>query len=106
MKAKVRNFGVPTYFRACCHEATAGGQSSYAGPAYHLSIHLMDQGPRKEWGEAIDGLERLLKNEDAEGVWTWFRDHYPNCMKLVPRRRMRQFVKGVHLAHEQGKIGG
>ena len=37
--------GVPTYFRARCHEASRGGNEGYDGAGYHLVIHLGSQMP-------------------------------------------------------------
>ena len=37
-------------------------------------------------------------------IWNWFYEHFPKCMKLVPKRRMDQFVAGVSKAHENGRL--
>ena len=107
-RSKRRFQGVPTYFRACCMEATRGGELGYGHPAYHLSIHLCTEVP---WAADFDGwsdeIQRLLEhlaNRDDEGVWEWFIEHFPSWMKLVPRRRWSQFVHGVHLAYEEDRI--
>ncbi len=100
--------GVPTYFRACCMEASRGGSLGYDHPAYHLSIHLDSEIPWEAdldgWSEEIERLLEHLENQDDDGIWEWFTEHYPACMKLVPRRRWKQFVQGVHLAYERDRI--
>jgi Holliday junction resolvase RusA-like endonuclease len=102
--------GVPTFFRACCREASLGCQFTYAHPAYHLSIHLWSQQPydldEVEWAEKIGNLCSFLDGNDAEGTWNWFCEHFPKCMKLVPQRRMEQFVSGVFQAYEDERISG
>ena len=103
--------GVPTYFRACCVEARNGGEWGYANAGYHLASALYSQMPYDgvdddEWGTEVDTLLELLADGDGDGVWQWFGKHYPKCMKLVPSRRKERFVKGVLLAHEEGRIDG
>ena len=100
--------GVPKYFRACCMEASRGGELGYGHPAYHLSIHLDSEVPWEAdidgWNDEIQTLLEHLENHDDEGIWDWFTEHYPACMELVPRRRWKQFVQGVYVAHEQDRI--
>jgi hypothetical protein len=100
--------GVPTFFRACCREASLGCQFTYAHPAYHLAMHLWNQQPcdldEAEWAEEIGDLCGFLDGDDGEGVWNWFCEHFPKCMKLVPQRRMEQFVRGVFHAYEDERV--
>ncbi len=100
--------GVPSFFRACCHEASVGTQHTYAHPGYQLALHLYSQQPsdlgEDEWANEIKRLCDFLDAGNAEGAWNWFCEHFPKCMKLVPKRRLKQFVTGVSRAYEDGKI--
>jgi hypothetical protein len=60
--------------------------------------------PDDAWGERIEALCGLIDDTDAAGIWNWFHEHFPKCMKLVPKRRMDQFVAGVSKAHEDGRM--
>jgi Holliday junction resolvase RusA-like endonuclease len=100
--------GVPTFFHACCHEASSGHQYTYAHPGYHLAIHLSSQQPydlaEVVWAEKVKQLCSFLDKSDNEGAWNWFCEHFPKCMKLVPKRRMDQFIAGVVQAYEDRRI--
>lgn len=100
--------GVPGFFRACCREASRGGDFGYDHPGYHLAMHLNDQMPydveEDEWTEELATMTDLLTEDDIEGVWDWFRRRFPRAIKLVPARRREQFVRGVQRAHEDGRI--
>ncbi len=100
--------GVPSFFRGCCLEAQRGGENGYANAAWHLSGALGSQIPYDieddDWADQIDALKGLIKDEDGEGVWSWFKRHYPKCMQLVPTRRREQFVSGVYRAYQDGRI--
>jgi len=126
---KPRQFGgVPTYFRACCWEASQGGATGYKRPAYELARHLAHEQPYEmgddEWSAELQELADLLMPEapdrpttpgglsmiayelrDDEAVWAWFEEHYPRCMKLIPRRRRKQFVEGVYECADNDDIG-
>lgn len=108
---KGRFRGVPNYFRYGCMEASRGGSMGYETPAWHLAIHVggifgeipYDVEP-EEWETEVDRLRDSLGDEDEEAVWEWFGEHYPKCMALVPKRRWRQFVKGVFMAFEEDRV--
>lgn len=106
--AKGVHGGVPSFFRACCFEAAQGGESGYFGAGWHLANSLGSQIPDdleiEEWQDEIDALQELLADDDGQGVWAWFRYHYPKCMALVPTRRREQFVAGVRQADEDDRI--
>jgi len=101
--------GVPSFFRACCHEARRGNRCTYAHPGYHLTIHLWSQQPYDmdddKWAKETDRLTNALDQHDDDGVWNWFKEHFPKCMKLVPTRRKAQFVAGVRQAYDEERIG-
>jgi hypothetical protein len=100
--------GVPSFFRACCYEAANGG-GGYSVPGWHLANALGSQIPydldMDEWQAEVEALHQLIADKDDEGVWAWFKRHYPKCMALVPARRREQFVAGVRRAEEDGRIG-
>jgi hypothetical protein len=100
-----QHLGVPTFFRACCAEASRGNECTYAHPGYHLAIHLWEQQPydmdADAWAKETERLTKALDQQDNDGVWNWFKEHYPKCMKLVPARRKGQFVAGVRQAYGQ-----
>jgi hypothetical protein len=109
--------GVPSYFKACCWEASRGGQRGYKTPAYELCRHLAASQPYgledDEWEAELQELAGLLAPpwpgnpdmiafhlRDDGAVWAWFERHFPKCMELVPRRRRGQFVAGVYEAYD------
>ena len=99
--------GVPSFFRACCYEAANGG-GGYSGPGWHLANAIGSQSPydleEDEWQQEVEKLRALLADDESEGVWDWFKQHYPKCMQLVPARRREQFVDGVRQAYEEGRL--
>jgi hypothetical protein len=100
--------GVAGFFRASCYEARRGGDQGYYGAGYNLARALGSQSPddleSDEWCEAVEVLQGLLAHDDDEPVWTWFVQHYPKMMALVPRRRRDQFVAGVRGAYDEGHV--
>lgn len=108
-KERYTHTAFPTFFKACCFEASSGGRSSYSDAGYHLAIHLYDLGPYElgdqEWHERIKDLCHLLQVDGSSiGIWAWFSIYLPKCMEIVPRRRMKTFVRGVRQAYENGRI--
>jgi hypothetical protein len=103
-----RHGGVPKYFAVHCLEARRGGANGYAIAAYHLASHVYTEHPWdgtwNAWKQECIRLNGLCRDRDDNGVWGWFRDHYPQCMKLVPERRKQQFLRGVYQAHQEGRI--
>ena len=97
--------GVPTFFRACCTEAGAG--QGYDHPGWHLAIHaaeLVEWNEPEERDAKLAELRRLLDDADDGGVLAWFTREFPACVRLIPRRRHRQFLRGVYRAHEEGRV--
>jgi hypothetical protein len=116
-KRKGVHQGVPTFFRACCDEATAGGPNGYSIPGYHLASSVGSEIPAdlttNEWAVEVDRLCELLKrsahyttlrNDDADAVWKWFCNHFPKMMNLVPKRRRGAFLHGVKQAYDEERI--
>ena len=100
--------GVPTFFRACCHEAQQGGKNGYSNAGWHLTNAIGNECPYDleldDWQQEVQKLHSLLAADDTEGVWEWCTRHYPTCMKLVPYRRRDQFVAGVRRAYDDGRV--
>ena len=100
--------GVPKYFGIRCSEAQRGGSGGYEAAGYQLAMHVHTEHPLEgtlaEWQNECAQLCDLCRSRDDEDVWTWFADHYPRCMELVPDRRRDQFLKGVYKAYEDGRM--
>lgn len=93
--------GVPSFFRACCHEAASQSDGlNYAHSGFHLMRHLPDRIPhgaeRREWMEELSYLDKLFEDEEFDLALRWFTEHFPRCMNLVPRRRRRKFIEGAY----------
>ena len=92
--------GVPTYFRACCHEASRGGDIGYDHPGRELMRHAEGEEPytadHDDWLDRCNSLYELIRQRDDRAVLQWFVDHFPRCMALVPRRRRQTFLRGVY----------
>lgn len=97
---RVSRGACPTFFRACCATASAGGSNSYKWAAYELTRHLSRLGPweldEEAWLERLAELSGLLESEETDRqIIDWFEANLPRCMALVPKRRQRTFVEGV-----------
>ena len=69
----------------------------------------------KDWDRELTALSELVltravgssidvtaDNDDA--ILSWFDDHFPACMELVPQQRRDQFLAGVLRAVDEGVI--
>jgi len=96
--------GCPTFFRALCSEARRGGLASYVGAGHELMRHVERLAPYcaddDDWDAEVEKLNSLVEQEDDQAVLTWFVDHYPKCMQLVPKRRRESFLAGVYAMAE------
>ncbi len=103
-----RHSGVPGFFGFGCAQASAEGSLGYSEPAYHLTMHLDRQMPddidMDEWPDVVGELRDSLANDDADGIYGWFVDHFPKAMSLVPADRKGEFVEGVIRADQEGRI--
>ena len=110
---------VPAYFRACCEIARAGGTNGYRFAGYHLASELDRMMPpdstREEWIARLEELQlliwpadlRSLDKRDHEQIAEWFNTQFPQCMKLIPKRRSFRFGEGVaELAEERSGVPG
>ncbi len=96
---------LPSFFRACVRESRAL-PIGYEHAGFHLSIHARELLPT--WDEADPGnleLEAALdSNNQEEMLWYWFRKYLPRCMKSVPPKRKKTFLRGVMAAVEEGRL--
>ena len=71
-------------------------------------MHLRNQQPydldEEDWDARVERLCRLIDVSDTKGAGNWFREHFPKCMKLVPERRIEQFMDGVRRAYDDGRM--
>jgi hypothetical protein len=105
--------GVPSFFRALCHEARIGNSArrvsrTYRDVGFQLAMHAGSQSPYDiddgNWAERIDELCKRIEDQDAPGIWQWCCEHFPRWMDLVPKRRLAQFVSGIIQAYSEGRI--
>ncbi len=101
--------GIPSFFRACCQEASFGGGNSYRVPGWHLAIHISElesyeYDDENEFQARIAALQSLLSAGNRRAVLEWLVDEYPRCLQLVPRRRRQTFLDGVFDAFGEGRI--
>ncbi len=99
-RTKVLRGACPSFFRALCMTASAGGASDYSTAGYELTRHLEGLGPDElddgEWKERVAGLRRLLRRRGkSDDIAEWFEHNLPRCMDLVPARRRHRFVDGA-----------
>ena len=98
--AKTACGACPTFFRACCATASAGGSNSYKWVAYELTRHMSRLGPweldEEEWLERLAELSGLLDSDETDRqIIDWFEANLPRCMALVPKRHQQTFIGGV-----------
>lgn len=100
--------GLPTHFRARCDEASQHG-GNYSNVGYHFASVLASEIPydleEEVWQEEITRMIAMLKAEENENVWNWFREHFPKCIDCIPGSRKNQFLNGVRKAYEEDRIG-
>jgi len=101
MQATIPVFrGVPSFFRACCHDAAQQNyRLDYSNAGYHLAMNLLRLAPLEtefdEWANEVDSLWKLCESSDVDAVIRWFIDRFPRCMALIPKRRRWKFAQGV-----------
>ena len=92
--------GVPSFFRACCWTARGGGDVGYDHPGRELARHVESLDPYDAtpdaWAAEIERLRVLVEQRDDRAVITWFVEHYPRCLSLVPKRRREAFLRGAY----------
>jgi hypothetical protein len=109
LKKSVVNRGpCPSYFCACCRDSSRanvnGTRVGYDHPARELTGGLSDGGcnlqpmevDEEEWEQAIETLVAFLQRGQDDEAIKWLYRWLPRCMALVPRRRLKTFLKGVH----------
>jgi hypothetical protein len=96
--------GVPTFFRALCHDARRGGSASYADAGHELYRHseaLLWGGDFEEQHTECEQLDELVEAGDDAAVVRWFETYFPRCMALVPSRRRQTYLEGVYRFAEE-----
>jgi hypothetical protein len=105
--------GVPTYFKACVVEAATRktlaydpntGKSiraDYSHPAAHLAIHI-DEYLSEQALNQLSAIPKAPHDERGKRLLEFFLKEFPSCMKLIPRRRRDQFLKGIYNVMDQG----
>lgn len=89
--------GVPSFFRALCDTAAAGGGHNYESVGFRFAGEIDNMSPddEDEWRVQTGALRRLCKREDVEGIVQWFVETFPAALRLVPARRRESFARGV-----------
>jgi len=100
--------GVPTFFRALCFTASHGGTHSYKDAGYSFGMATEGEMPfgadYDEWNKMLEEVQGYIENEDRENIWRWYREVYPQAMRLIPNRRRESFVDGILEAYNDGKL--
>lgn len=96
----------PTFFKAHCLRARAGGAAGYADAGSDLMAAIpglmhFDLG-EAEWRARVGRLSGLISAWGDASVLGWFEENLPRCMALVPRPRQRSFLRGVY-RHAAGR---
>jgi hypothetical protein len=95
--------GVPSFFRACCWEASKQRYGlDYTHPGRELARAVRGLEPYDvepdDWERDCDYLDFLVEEGERDRALAWFVEHYPRyprCLALVPTRRRAKFIDGV-----------
>ncbi len=100
--------GIPTFFKALCMTASEGGAHNYRYVGYSFGAATEGEIPwdadYDEWWKMLDEVRKYIKNEDRKNIWQWYKNVYPNAMKLLPARRKDSFIDGILEAYTDGKL--
>jgi hypothetical protein len=101
--------GCPACFRGLVHSVSAGAygyRDGYRSCGWQLASHLGSNIPdTADWGRwivQVDELDRLFRERDFDQALTWFLQRYPRCMKCVPVRRRKNFIRGAFEYWDEG----
>ena len=106
----------PTYLRAMCETAKAGGSTGDEAVGDDL-LNLAATEPswdveEQEWSRRLRNIEKLLARRRrivSEGpevdaaVLACFEEYVPRCLRLIPARRRTALLRGVY---ERYWLGG
>ncbi len=98
--SRTRSRACPVYFKRAIQEARRGGDFGYLEAGEKLmgnAKYLVASKSREELMEKFDDLAQMIEGYDDAGVISWFDRELPRCMVLVPPRRRRSFLEGIHL---------
>ena len=94
--------GIPSFFRACCKDATLGGNLGYEHAGRELCRHLYELVPFElesdDWNEEVERLRPIVESANREEVLRWFIERFPKCIAIVPTRRRDSFLRGVFVS--------
>lgn len=97
--------GVPSWFRATCHEASRGGSNNYQYAGMQLGRRVGNEIPHaldyNEWDQEVDTLRGHCEKVDTKGIIEWLVEFYPAMMQLVPSRRREALAAGIIDAYEE-----
>lgn len=97
--------GMPSWFRATCHEASRGGRSGYSYAGRQLGRHVSHEIPYSiedaEWDSEVEILRGHCARRNVAQINAWLLEHYPRMMDAVPRRRRGVFAAGVLDAYHE-----
>ncbi len=115
-RTAVTFLGVPTFFRACCREASYGGANSYKWTGYELARHTISllayedvvdkQAKLEELHQALRSRSETSQGRQMDGaaVIAWYEREFPCCLELVPSARRSQFAEGIRECWENGDL--
>jgi 3-hydroxyacyl-CoA dehydrogenase len=98
--------GVHTFFRALvASAATQQPGFTYKVVGQELARHtyrLLEERAcdPDDVDACFEELLELLDFGDDDGVWAWYRDHFPRHTRLIPPKRRGKVLDGVYLAFD------
>jgi Protein of unknown function (DUF1778) len=97
-RRRVSSGAVASFFRRLIEEAGHGGKSGYrrAGAAVREHVgRLVSYATTGERKGKLGALRYALDEELEFEVLAWLEREFPSGMRLVPKRRRAQFLKGI-----------
>lgn len=90
---------LPGFVRGWCCKAGAGTlQRGFEDVGYLVATHLRALRPAavppRSWRRQVRLLEEHVAAGNQSAVQRWFHAHCPPLMRLIPRRRQRDFARG------------
>lgn len=89
--------GVPSFFRALCDTAAAGGGHNYESVGFRFAgaIDQLSPDDEDDWHTHTRALGPLCADDNVDGIVEWFAETFPDAIRLVPARRRESFARGV-----------
>jgi hypothetical protein len=107
---------LPTYFGALVARAASGGEGSWQSVGRQLArgaaselVNDLEEGAFEKEIRRLDRLARRVGPrrptvEELDAILSWFEEHLPRCLEMVPARRRAAFANGVIEAGLEGEI--